>query len=453
VKVLLVSHLYPPEHAAGTEQYAAQLAAGLLARGHGAEVFCATKDVSRPHLSVARREQEGVAVHELVNNLEYGAFRETYELPAAEAAFERALDEARPDLVHVHHLLNLSWRLPELARRRGLPVVMTLHDYWLQCARGGQRLDERGELCLEVERERCARCLGAHRWRNSPLEQRVGRALARVRAVSGLDLSGPARRLGDALRAREGGEAPAPLPAADLAARDEALLSRLPASVDLFLSPSAFLRDEIVRAGLPRERVRHLPSGVETRELAGERAPRRDRLRIGFLGSLIPVKGAHVLLEALERLPAAERDALEVTLHGPAKRDLSYAARLRELAAATGASLAGPLDRAGVGEFLRRTDLLVVPSLWFENQPLVVLEALAAGARVVASDLGGLVELVRPGHGGARFPAGDAAALSTLLGELARDPARLEALGPPARVPDLAEQHEAILAVHRELLP
>jgi glycosyltransferase involved in cell wall biosynthesis len=453
VKVLLVSHLYPPEHAAGTEQHAAQLAAGLRARGHEVEVFCATKDVARPHLSLVRREHEEVRVHELVNNLEFTTFSETYELPAAEQAFERVLDAVRPDLVHVHHLLNLSAGLPAVARRRGLPVVMTLHDYWLQCGRGGQRLDDRGELCLEVERERCARCLGGYRWRNSRLEQRVGRALARVREVSGLDLSAPARRIGDRLRGREGGGEPAPLPESELEARDEALLGRLPGSVDLFLSPSAFLREELVRAGLPGDRVLHVPSGVETRDLTGPRAARGARLRVGFLGSLIPVKGAHVLLEAVTRLSPAERSALEVTLHGPAKRDLAYAARLRELGGEAGATLAGPLDRAGVGEFLRGTDLLVVPSLWFENQPLVVLEALAAGTRVAASDLGGLVELVAPGRGGARFPAGDAGALAALLGELARDPARLEALGAPAAVPDLAEQHEATLAAYRELLP
>ena len=243
-----------------------------------------------------------------------------------------------------------------------------------------------------------------------------------------------------------------PPPQEELERRDAMLLQRLPGAVDRFLSPSAFLRDELVRAGLPAGRIQHLPSGVQAPPGSSARSARGPRLRVGFLGSQIPVKGAHLLLEALARLEPAERGALEVTLHGPRKRDPNYAARLEELAAAVGARLEGPLDRSGVAEFLSRTDLLVVPSLWLENQPLVVLEALAAGVRVLASDLGGLIELVRPGEGGARFPVGDVGALAEHLAELARNPGALDGLGEPRRVPDLEEQHDAILEVYRELL-
>ncbi len=453
MKVLLVTHLYPPGHTAGTEQYTAQLARGLTARGHEVAVFTSEKDVSRAHLSASRRVHEGVPVFEFVNNLEYAGFRETWELPAAEAAFDAVLEEFAPDLVHVQHLLNLSTGLPEVAKRRGLPVAFTLHDYWLQCARFGQRVHADTSLCREIDESRCAECLGSLRYRNSALEQTAGRWLAKLRGISGVDLAAPARRVGDWLRSKEpAGEVP-PLPIEEVEARGRALRERLPAAVDRFLSPSAFLRDELVRWGLPAAKVQHLRTGTDLARFAGgERAPRGAELRLGFLGSLIPVKGPHLLLEAYGALPDDLRERASLALHGPEPTDLGYRETLRELAACSGATLGGPLDRAGVADALRRLDLLIVPSLWFENQPLVILEALAARTPLAVSDLGGMAELVEPGVSGFRFPLGDAAALSGLLGDLIRAPERLDGLYRlPVALPSVDDQLDAVEQVYREL--
>jgi glycosyltransferase involved in cell wall biosynthesis len=274
-----------------------------------------------------------------------------------------------------------------------------------------------------------------------------------------VDLTDPLRRAGDWLRGREDKDEAAPPERLaelerDVRERDVGLRERLSASVDRFLSPSAFLRARMVEWGLPAERVQHLPTGVDLASFGGvPRAPRGPKLRVGFLGSLVPVKGAHVLLEAWAALPAALREGALLDCYGPRMHDLAYTSQLEALALAGGAKLRGALTREEVPALLRELDLLVVPSVWYENQPLVILEALAARTPLLVSDLGGMAELVEEGVSGWRFAVGDVQALSARLAQLLEAPELLGALdATPPSLATPAEQTAAILAVYEELL-
>lgn len=463
MKVLLVSHRYPPAHSAGTEVYTATLARGLVARGHRVEVFTAEKDISRPHLSLRRRVHEGVPVHELTNNLHYERFRESWDLPAIDDRFGELLDALRPDVVHFHHLLYLSVGCVEAAGRRGAATLFTLHDFWPQCPRFGQRIRGDGALCERIDFATCGACLADFRYANSPAERRMAEWIAGLRRFTGIDLAPLARRVGDRLRAKEpraDGETSEVDPAVaealreEVATRDRELRERLLRSVELFLSPSRFLRDSFIEWGVPPERIEHVPSGVDRAVFHAQgREPRGERLRIGFVGSLVRVKGAHVLLEAWHALDPALRARATLELFGPPGHDLAYSERLATLAREGGAVLRGPLAREAVPRVLRELDLLVVPSVWFENQPLVILEALACGTPLLVSDLGGMVELVEEGRSGWRFPTGDAAALAAVLAERIGDPESLDALERSAATarPSVDEPIERIEALYRAL--
>jgi len=453
VKLLLVSHNYPPEHRGGTELYTAQLALGMRERGHEVVVFTATKDISRADRSLHEREHEGVRVHELVNNLGYEAFRETWDFPPAERAFVEVLEREQPELVHFNHLLYLSVGCVEAARRRRLPVVFTLHDYWLQCARFGQRVHADRSVCHEIEASRCADCLGSFRYRNSAWEQRVAGWVARFKEMSGVDLAPGLRVAGDWLRALEDEEETPALPLEEVTVRDRELRERLLAGVDRFLSPSAFLRKRLVEWGIPPERIEHLPTGTDLELFgSGERESRGDRLRFGFLGSLVPVKGPHVALRAWAGLEREERGRASFELFGPSFHDSEYQGELEELARESGARLAGSLEREEVAAALRRLDLLIVPSLWYENQPLVILEALAARTPLAVSDLGGMAELVEAGVSGFRFPMGDVRALRGLMRDLLADPSQLDRLyATPPAIPTVADQLDGLERVYAEL--
>lgn len=459
MRVLLVSHRYPPLHRAGTEIYSAQLATRLAQLGHEVLVFTAEKDISRPQLALTERRHEGVPVLELVNNLLYEGFRDTWELEGAERAFAAVLERVRPEVVHFQHLLHLSSGCLDAAAQSGAAVLFTLHDFWLSCPRHGQRLHVDGTVCFEVELERCTGCMVGFRYGQGALEKRVAGLLAGLRSATGLDLAGPARRARALLAGPESVAPPADEAAVErmraaLLARDAGLRERLARTVDLFLSPSRFLRERFVAWGIPPERIEHLPTGVDLESPgARSRTPRGARLRVAFAGTLIPAKGPRLLLQAWAALPEALRGRAELRIAGSARHEPDYQRELAELARRSGALLVGELSRARVGELLSSTDLLVVPSLWYENAPLVILEALAARTPLLVSDQGGMAELVEEGQSGFHFRMGDAADLAAKLAALIEDPAPLDGLyaRPPA-LPSVAEHVAALLERYRALL-
>lgn len=459
MRVLLVSHRYPPVHAAGTELYTAQLAAGLKRRGHQVSVVTAEKDISAPDLTVREREHEGVRVFELVNNLHYQDPRQSWDLPAATTAFRTVVKDLQPDLIHFQHLLHFSVGCAEVARESGAGVVMTLHDYWLQCARFGQRIHVEGTVCYEIDRARCAQCLSHFKYAQTPTEQKLAGWISGLKSKTGINLGPVARGAGRALarnaveQPRAPDESATELWTARLAERDAAFRGRLLPSVDRFLSPSAFLRERFLEWGMAPEQIEHLPTGVDLEAFGGlPRVARQDTVRISFLGSMIPAKGPEVLLEAWGRLTSDQRSRANLDLYGPAALT-DYTRRLQGMAKACGAELHGPLQREAVAAQLANTDLLVVPSIWFENAPLVILEALAARTPLLVSRLGGMAELVQAGEHGLHFAPGDANELARTLGELIDEPVRLDAFYRSGqRPPTLDEMHDAVFAVYERVL-
>jgi glycosyltransferase involved in cell wall biosynthesis len=152
-----------------------------------------------------------------------------------------------------------------------------------------------------------------------------------------------------------------------------------------------------------------------------------ELVRLGYVGRLTPVKGAHVLMQALATLvPDAP---LEVHIYGDLEQEPNYAAELRRLAAGLPyVQFHGRFGRHELATVFGGLDALVVPSLWYENNPLVIQEAFAAGVPVIASRLGGMAEFVRDGVDGRLFEAGQSAGLAAVLSEMIAQPAQLEAL-------------------------
>ena len=425
MRVLFVTHLYPPEHSAGVEVFASTTARLLVEAGHDVVVFTTTKDIARADMSVQRRTHDGVSVVELVNNLFGRRFEETWRRPEVDQAFTDLLDEFRPDIVHVHHLLYLSAGILDVCRERGVPVVMTLHDFWLGCARFGQLLHPDGSRCAHVDTARCGTCLPSFEWRQTATARRVARGVASVARWTGVNLSEPLRRL------RKGGAAPpesweAPAAAATAeyerlaAARRDDLVQAVNRAVARVLLPAEFMRDWYAKLGLHSELLFVETTGVDWEAAVAHKRVQRGNgnpLRFLFLGTLTPHKGADVLLEAWAALPEEVRAKAELRVLGPDEHAPAYVAAIRSRAAELGVTVGGRLTRDEVQREMARTDVVVTPSQWAEIRPLVMLEAHAAGARVIAADLGGMAELVHDGVAGRLFPEGDAAALRACIVE------------------------------------
>jgi glycosyltransferase involved in cell wall biosynthesis len=280
--------------------------------------------------------------------------------PASEPALRQAIAAFRPDSIHIHHLLGFPLKLPLLLD--GFNVWMTLHDWWVGCARG-QRLNRHFKSCSGPAPFKCAACTGPlylAPWRARFFAERT---LLLKAGLSRMSLLSPTRHLAKGL---------------DLPAQILPLPLRCPVAP----APAA-------------------PPGP---------------IRFLFLGSRIPTKGVHLAVQAFQKLPKGS----SLSILGPVPEFAAdYARSLPRIPGVYyGEVLPDRMD-----EVFASHDVLVFPSIWQENSPMVLMEAQAAGLPVVAFALDAVAELA---PGASTVPIGDIKALSkAMLEEVAHGRRRI----------------------------
>jgi glycosyltransferase involved in cell wall biosynthesis len=404
MRLLFVVHQFFPDCRSGTEQYCLAIARAARARGDDVTVLSLHWDHDRdwPPIRLLEQPYDGFRVLRLHHwrRLNPNEVLRDYENLHLEGWFRSVLDDVRPDAVHFFHLRQLGSNLLEVARNAGRRTVVNLMDFWFLCPRF-TLLRADGSLC-EGPPDAGAGCVACHQ----------------------PDLVGATPAAGPAALTSE--------PAARLRAlldRPRRQLERL-ARADAIVAPSRFLASMFARNGLPGERIAVIPYGLAPGRIVRRPVQRpRSPLRLGFCGVLSPWKAPHLALRA-ERDSAA---AVELRIHGNAEETMfaDYIARCRAIAGDDPRiRFAGPYGEAEASDVFAALDALLVPSTWYENTPFVVLEAFAAGVPVIASDLGGLSELVVDGQNGLLFRAGDATALRGAIERLAADPALIAGMAP-----------------------
>jgi GT2 family glycosyltransferase/glycosyltransferase involved in cell wall biosynthesis len=445
MRVLLVSHGFPPAASAGTEVYVRNLAAALGA-SRADEVMVLTRegDAHRPELSV-RTAEDGFVALTIVNNTFQSctSFEESYANPAIATIAGELMDGWRPDLVHIQHLTCLSTGIPGEAARRSIPVVMTLNDYWLICHRG-QLVDVDGRRCRGPFGDGCAKCIQPEMLAN-PAAFRAGRMMRSLRlpgAAAAVDLAAGAAGM---TRSEQ-----------QLRAATVSRLRHMQAAVktvDLFLAPSRTLAEAFAPFQIPDGRLVRCDQGIRIRPCTPVRDARSRPLRIGYAGGIQPTKGADVLLDAVELLPPG---AVVVDLLGAAGSDHGRDHYNRALSPRLGHAAIrrlGPVPHDRLQSILDDIDLLVVPSIWIENAPFIIREAFAAAVPVIASDLGGMAEMVRDGIDGLLFPAGEAPALAARLRRCLDEPGLIDTLRTGIRMPmSIEEDASSLRSVYRSLV-
>ena len=185
-----------------------------------------------------------------------------------------------------------------------------------------------------------------------------------------------------------------------------------------------------VRNGLNNPGQLNIPFGVRSPllETSSQKTP-SPILRFGFIGTISKHKGLHILIEAFRELSQDEPAKLRV--YGSLEFDPPYGSKIRQLA--TGdprIEFAGTFPHQQMTEVFREIDVLIVPSNWYENTPLVVYSALAMETPVICSNLGGMAEIVHHGENGLTFEAGSPRALCGRMHELLNDRSLVERLRP-----------------------
>lgn len=408
VRVLLVSHRFPPDGVGGVERYTETLAGELERRDHDVSIL--TRRTGRSGVLETQRElrSDGVRVHRLSGgDVRLDNFLLHFD--QLERLFALALVEEAPQVVHVNHLLGLSPRFVDVAQRLRIPVVLSLHDFFVACP------------LAHLEKTNGALCEGP----DGGLEC----------AATCFAPEGPAARLRWGLRT--------------------AYFRRLLARADRVICPPGHLARYFGDFAGEDARIVQLPLGIGL--AAGSRAtpppPGRSVLTLAFFGIVTRHKGVHLIVDAIA---GARLGPVELRVFGRTP-DPAYARSLRRAAARVPnleLRMYGEYTPAHLPQLLGGVDAVVMPSLVPEAFPLSPREALALGVPVVASSLGGLPEIVTDGVNGLLVDGANPHALRESLQRLARMPAlraTLRAGASSTRVTTIADHADAIVSVYESV--
>ncbi len=444
--VALAAPHYPPRHIGGVEFYVQSLARWLHQQGHRVEVICVEGIEYGPFPRVTARvdRTEGFPVHRLTVRWRKGplGLRDRFDHPAMELWFKAYFHSRHPDVFHLHSGYLLTVSPLRAAMQAGIPTVVSLHDFWFLCAHH-TRLRPSGQICPGPEEAAgCAYCWLSQSRRYRWMEQsliRIGMDRPHIQAGRFLQLW-PSFRIWARM----------------MEERADTLL-RVLNQAALIQVPASFLAQVHQSFGMRQERVYRAPYFIPP-GLHQPDADRRDPswLHVIYIGQIAPHKGVHVLIEGVQKARAVIRDQegrkLRLTIYGDDRAFPDYRARLGRLIGSDEAiRFAGILPRDRLGEALAQADVLGLPSIWPEVAPIVALEALAMGIPVLASQIGGIPEMITHGQNGWLVPPGNPDAIADILVRWVQEPEALERLRARVRpVFSFEEAMAAMMQLYRE---
>ena len=392
-----------------------KLAHELKARGHEILVVAADPPDTDARYAEGPEEEEfeyeGIPVHVMGERLRLTGYRFDWEYrhPAMRARFAAVIDRFEPDLVHVMHAQNLSASIIEEARERGLRVILSPTDFWFICPVVQLKRPD-GAVC-DGPGPGARKCLTCYTPKLLPPASQVEEAFSkRSRSLGRLLALGLAGRLASALLYRLYLAMKSP-DAARATVERPGVLVPVANSVQAILVPTRLMKRLMVANGIAEKLIHHVPFGIDTDELERhqEKKP-SETLRIGYVGTLFEHKGVDILIRAFQRLP--EGADAELKIYGGCDQFPAYADELKALAAsrkhaADKIRFLGTFANHLFSEIMSEVDVLVVPSRWYENTPLVMQSALATRTPIIATDLGGMAELIDDGRSGYVFALND----------------------------------------------
>ena len=402
MRILQVIHGYPMRYNAGSEVYTQTLSQGLADR-HEIHVFTREEDAFAPdcRLRVELDPDDSRVTLHIVNN---PRLRDRYRYAGIDQQFAEVLDDIKPDIVHVGHLNHLSTSMLSEASARHIPIIYTLHDYWLMCPRGqfmqmhpcSNKPAELWATCDAQEDRKCAEHCYARYFSGAVDEYEsdmaywtdwVSRRMRHIREVADM--------------------------------------------VDVFIAPANYLRQRYLEDfGLSADKLIYIDYGFDLNRMKNRIRCADEPFAFGYIGTHIPSKGIHQLIRAFGLLQGNAR----LKIWGKHKGQDTEA--LKEIAKSLPCDVSSRIEWLSeyrnqeiVEDVFNHVDAIVVPSIWVENSPLVIHEAQQARVPVITADVGGMAEYVHHEVNGLLFKHRSIEHLSIQMQRFVDDPDFASKLG------------------------
>lgn len=384
-KVLVISHGHPDNAKGGGEIAAYNLHNKLNTSAEFHSVFLARHDrdeLLHPGtlLSGSGRPNE-IMLHSTRND--YFLHSQHNKVLIARE-FRQTLERVNPDIIHFHHYVHLGLEMIREARafKPHVRIAFTLHEFIAICNNSGQMMTTKNTLCHESSPQACVKCFPQH----TPQDFLMRKLFFK----SHFDL------------------------------------------VDTFISPSQFLKDRYVAWGIPEEKINVIENMLDdskyTEATTSEAEPPEtaERVRFSFYGQINWFKGLDVLLTAISKLPKDIRDRTQLDINGSGleNQPKHLQDQINHLIGSMldVVNMRGPYTQSELSSLMNGSHWMIVPSKWWENSPMVILEASKHGLPIICSDIGGMAEKVHNEVTGIHFQAGRADALAAAITRAVENP-------------------------------
>jgi len=422
MKIVFFVHCFFPDHFYGTETYTLGLASHYRSWGHDVTVVSAVfQGEPQQEKLISRYEVQGIPVISIdKNKIPHSRIKETYYQVEMSPVLEEILRELEPDVVHVTHLINHTSTLLEVTGKLHIPTYSTFTDFFGFCFNNKLEAAD-GDLCAgpSPSRSNCVACYLKDSAQGGYAEGWMKKAA--VPAMANILAKGliASRKMGLLKNDQLNGLTE------DLIQRPDTLNYLYNTFYKGAVAPTAFLKEAYSSNNVSTP-MHKIWFGIDI-----DRKPKSLRAQnhvpvVAFIGQIAPHKGTDLLIDAFKRLPP---DKARLKIFGPTDQSVSYMEKLTEMSKDNeNIEFMGTFEQNRMAEIFDEIDLFVIPSRWYENSPLVLLNSLATHTPVIVSDVAGMTEFLTEGVNGYSFERGNANDLYDKLSKVLASPDILKKL-------------------------
>ena len=421
MKILKIIHGYPPNYNAGSEVYS-QSIVNELKKKHEITVFTREENVYEKDFEFKKEQKDDIDF--LYVNIARG--KDGYNHNIVNKKFAASLKEIKPEIAHIGHLNHLSIGIVDELKKQNIPILYTLHDFWLMCPRGqflqrnfdGEKLYS---LCTKQTDEKCAKncysmyCSGTE---THETDLKYWESWVNHRMVD---------------------------------------IKNTVSKIDLFHAPSKYLMNRYIEDfDIPKEKIFYLDYGFPLDYLKPVEDKNNEMFIFGYIGTHIPSKGIELLIKAFTKIQIPAKLKIfgrELGQNTQALKNLAQSS-INEI------EFCGEYINENIAKkVFSKVDAIVVPSIWGENSPLVIHEAQACKIPVITANFGGMKEYVAHKVNGLLFEHRNMESLFTEMKFALQNPEKMKKYGEKAylysengKIPNIKEHCEALEKKYMQLL-